>query len=204
MPKIFDAFDRVRPVYDMIYKVVMVICKLLLIADILITSYAVAGRLIGGIQIGEAKFLRDVVFFLDDPAWSEEIVLTLMSYMAVLSAALSIRTNSHIRMTALDRYLPKKLINVLDILADVGVLALGIIMIVEGFKYADGIGGKGFYPSLPWLSKRYMYLPIPIAGIAMVIFELESLFNNVLRLMGMKAYVDKEASLEQQVTEGGN
>ena len=71
MPKIFDAFDRVRPAYDMIYKVVMVICKLLLVADILITSYAVAGRLIGGIQIGEAKYLRDVVFFLDDPAWSE-------------------------------------------------------------------------------------------------------------------------------------
>jgi len=38
----------------------------------------------------------------------------------------------------------------------------------------------------------------------MVIFELESLFNNVLRLLGKKTYVDKEASLEQQVTEGGN
>ena len=82
MPKFFDAFDRVRPAYDAVYKAVLVICKLLLIADILITSYAVAGRLIGGIQLDNGKFLRDVVFFLDDPAWSEEIVLTLMSYMA--------------------------------------------------------------------------------------------------------------------------
>ena len=49
-----------------------------------------------------------------------------------------------------------------------------------------------------------MYLPIPIAGIAMVIFELESLFNNILRLLGKKVYVEKEASLEEQVAEGGN
>ena len=76
-------------------------------------------------------------------------------------------------------------------------------MIVEGFKYADGIGGKGFYPSLPWLSKKVMYMPIPVAGIAMVIFELESLVNNIRRLMGKKVYVEKEATLEEQVAEGG-
>ena len=179
MPKIFDAFDRVRPVYDVVYKVVMVICKLLLVADILITSYAVAGRLIGGIQIGEAKFLRDVVFFLDDPAWSEEIVLTLMSYMAVLSAALSIRTNSHIRMTALDRYLPKKLVMVLDVVSDIAVMALGIIMLVIGTQYATTLGARGFYVSLPKLSKFWQYLPIPVAGFAMIVFEIEILVNDL-------------------------
>ena len=188
MPKFFDAFDRVRPVYDVVYKVVMVICKLLLIADILITSYAVAGRLIGGIQIGEAKFLRDVVFFLDDPAWSEEIVLTLMSYMAVLSAALSIRTNSHIRMTALDRYLPKKLVMVLDVVSDIAVMALGIIMLVIGTQYATTLGARGYYVSLPNLSKFWQYLPIPLAGFAMIVFEIECLVNNV-----KKFFVKEEA-----------
>ena len=188
MPKFFDAFDRVRPVYDAVYKVVMVICKLLLIADILITSYAVAGRLIGGIQIGEAKFLRDVVFFLDDPAWSEEIVLTLMSYMAVLSAALSIRTNAHIRMTALDSYLPKKLIMVLDVVSDLAVMALGIIMLVVGYNYATTLGSRGFYVSIPTLSKFWQYLPIPVAGFAMIVFELEALIGNL-----KKFFVKEEA-----------
>ncbi len=188
MPKFFDAFDRVRPVYDAVYKVVMVICKLLLIADILITSYAVAGRLIGGIQIGEAKFLRDVVFFLDDPAWSEEIVLTLMSYMAVLSAALSIRTNSHIRMTALDRYLPKKLVMVLDVVSDIAVMVLGIIMLVIGLQYATTLGARGYYVSLPKLSKFWQYLPIPVAGFAMIVFEIECLVNNI-----KKFFVKEEA-----------
>ena len=186
MPKIFDAFDRVRPAYDMIYKVVLVICKLLLIADILITSYAVAGRLLGGIQVG-GKFLRDIVFFLDDPAWSEEIVLTLMSYMAVLSAALSIRTGSHIRMTALDRYLPKKVVMSLDVLADIAVMALGIIMLVIGTQYATTLGSRGYYVSLPKLSKFWQYLPIPVAGFAMIVFEIESLMNNIKKFFVKEA-----------------
>ena len=188
MPKIFDAFDRIRPAYDAVYKAVLVICKLLLIADILITSYAVAGRLIGGIQLADGRYLRHVVFFLDDPAWSEEIVLTLMSYMAVLSAALSIRTNSHIRMTALDTYLPKKLVMVLDVVSDIAVLTLGVIMLVVGYNYATTLGARGFYVSLPKLSKFWQYLPIPLAGFAMIVFEIECLLDNV-----KKFFVKEEA-----------
>ena len=188
MPKFFDTFDRIRPAYDVVYKVVLVICKLLLVADILITSYAVAGRLIGGIQLADGRYLRNVVFFLDDPAWSEEIVLTLMSYMAVLSAALSIRTNAHIRMTALDRYLPKKLVMSLDVLSDVAVMILVFIMLIVGTKYATTLGSRGYYVSLPNLSKFWQYLPIPLAGFAMIVFEIEALVNNV-----KKFFVKEEA-----------
>lgn len=77
-------------------------------------------------------------------------MLTLMSYMAVLSAALAIRRNAHIRMTAFDAYLPKNVIKVLDILADVAVFILAIVMIIVGFSYATGIGAKGNYVSMPW------------------------------------------------------
>ena len=180
--------EKLKLFYDWMYKVTLFICKVLLVADILVVCFTVLGR---------------YVSFIPDPTWTEEITLTLMSYMAVLSGALAIRRGAHIRMTSFDRYLPKKMINILDILADLAILALAYVMIVEGFKYADGIGGKGFYPSLPWLSKKVMYMPIPVAGIAMVIFELESLVNNIRRLMGKKVYVEKEASLEEQVAEGG-
>ncbi|MBQ7372761.1 MAG: hypothetical protein IJW67_12945, partial [Blautia sp.] len=103
-----------------------------------------------------------------------------------------------------DRYLPKVVINILDVAADIGVLILAFVMIRYGFQYANGIGAKGFYPSLPWLSKRYMYLPIPIAGIAMVVFEAESLFNNVLKLMGKEQLVAREESLEEKAAKGEN
>lgn len=180
--------EKLKVFYDGMYKIVMVICKLLLIADILVVSFTVLGR---------------YVPFIPDPTWTEEITLTLMSYMAVLSAALAIRRGAHIRMTSFDRYLPKIVINVLDVLADIGVMILAVIMLVVGWQYATGIGAKGFYPSLPWLSKQVMYMPIPIAGIAMIVFEAEALFNDVLKLMGKDTYLKKEESLEEQVAEGG-
>ena len=64
MPAIFEKIDKIKPLYDIVYKITLIICKLLLIADIAITSMAVCGRYIP---------------FIPDPAWSEQVVLTLMS-----------------------------------------------------------------------------------------------------------------------------
>ncbi len=164
MPKIFTTLDKIKPVYDITYKVVLFICKLLLIADILITTMSVIGR---------------YVSFIPDPAWSEEVVLTCMSYMAVLSAALAIRRGAHIRMTAFDVYLPKIAVKVLHILADLAVCILGVIMMVVGWNYATTLGGRGFYVSMPWLSRFWMYFPVPLAGVAMIIFEIEALYNHI-------------------------
>ena len=164
MEKLFKNTDRLKPVYDAIYKATAVICKLLLIADILIAVFQVAGRYIP---------------FIPDPNWTEQIILTLMSYMAVLSAALAIRNRSHIRMTAFDRFLPPSLLRVLDVISDIAVMILALIMIIQGWKYAVTIGAKGFYESMPWLSRFWMYFPIPLAGFAMLIFELESLYLQV-------------------------
>ena len=164
MPSIFEKIDKIRPLYDAAYKFVLFICKLLLVVDIAITSMSVAGRYIS---------------FIPDPAWSEEVVLSCMAYMAVLSAALAIRRGAHIRMTALDSYLPKNLVKFLDILADVAVLVLAVIMLTVGWTYASGIGSKGTYVSMPGVSRFWMYLPVPLAGVAMIIFEIEALYNHI-------------------------
>ena len=164
MPAIFEKLDKIRPVYDAVDKIVMFICKLLLVADILITTYQVLGR---------------YVPFIKDPAWTEETILTLMSYMAVLSAALAIRHGSHIRMTALDRYLPKGVIKALDILADFAVLVLAVIMMTQGWSYAITIGSKGTYVSMTWLSRFWMYFPVCLAGVAMIVFEIEALYTHI-------------------------
>ena len=164
MPTIFTKLDKIKPLYDVTYKFLLVLCKLLLIGDVLITSMAVAGR---------------YVSFIPDPSWTEEIVLTLMAYMAVISAAMAIRRGAHIRMTAFDRYLPKKLLKVLDLLSDLFVMAFGFIMLIVGIQYAMKIGAKGTYISLPKLSKFWMYFPVPVAGFAMIVFEIESVYNHI-------------------------
>ena len=76
MPSIFEKIDKIRPLYDAVYKFVLSTRPLFLVVDIAITSMSVAGRYIS---------------FIPDPAWSEEVVLSCMAYMAVLSAALAIR-----------------------------------------------------------------------------------------------------------------
>lgn len=178
MPKVFTALDKIKPAYDMVYRVFLVICKLLLIADILITSYAVLGRYCQQLAFAHPDALGWLAV-IKDPSWTEEVVLTCMSYMAVLSAALAIRRGAHIRMTAIDRYLPQNLIKVLDILADAAVMVLGIIMLVVGWQYASTLGGRGYYVSLPTLSRFWMYFPVPLAGVAMIVFELEALYSHI-------------------------
>ena len=188
MPKVFTTLDKLRPIYDWTDKIVMVLCKLLLIADICISAYSVAGRLIGGIELSDGLFIRNVIPFLKDPSWTEEVVLSLMSYMAVLSAAIAIRHEKHIRMDAFDPFLPKKVLLGLNILSDVVVLLLGWIMLTSGWKYANGLGAFGKYVSMPWLSKFWMYFPIPLAGFAMIIFEIERLYEHIKSI-----FVKKEA-----------
>ena len=165
---IFYKIDRIKPAYDKAYDVIMFICKILLIIDIAITTITVLGR---------------YVPFIPDPSWSEEVILTLMTYISVLSATLAIRKSTHIRMTAFDKYLPKKVLLALDILSDIAVLVLGFVMLFVGWKYAHGIGGKGTYISMPFLSKFWMYFPVPLAGLGMILFELESIYNHIKRFM---------------------
>lgn len=164
MPAFFKTMDKAKPVYDIAYKVVLFICKIFLIGDVLITSMAVLGR---------------YVSFIPDPAWTEEIVLTLMAYIAVLSAALAVRRGAHIRMTAFDRYFSHKVIRISDLFCDICVLAFGIFMFTVGIKYANAIGAKGFYTSIPTLSKFWMYFPVPLAGIAMIVFETEAIYSHI-------------------------
>ena len=161
----FKALHMLRPIYDWTDKIIMFICKLLLIGDIAITAMAVTGR---------------YVSFIPDPAWSEQIVLTLMVYMAVLSATLAIRKRAHIRMTAFDPYMSPKLVQFLDLLSDLAVLALGVVMLVYGIKVCNSpLARFGKYESLPQLSRIWMYLPVPIAGAGMIIFELEQVFQRL-------------------------
>jgi TRAP-type C4-dicarboxylate transport system permease small subunit len=171
MPAIFQKLEKIEPLYNYVYAVFMFICKILLVADILITSWIVL-----------ARFVK----IIPAPNWGEELIPTLMTYMAVLSAALAIKKNAHIRMTVFDRYLPEKAVITLDLLADLAVLALAIVMLVIGWQYASGIGAKGTYISMPWLSKFWQYFPIPLAGIAMIFFEVERIIIDLMRFYGRK------------------
>ena len=98
-------------------------------------------------------------------------------------------------MTAFDNYLPRKALLCLDLLADVAVLALGVILLVEGAKVVSPTGNIAKfakYSSLPKLSQIWMYMPMPVAGVGMIIFELEQVFQRI------EAFYKKDDGKEAQ------
>lgn len=171
MKSFFDTLDGLKPVYDTTYKIVMLLCKILLTAEIVICSWVVFCRFIG-------PYLG-----LRSPAWGEEIILTCMVYMALISAAMAVRRNAHIRMTAFDRYLPEKVVTILDLISDILVFCFALVMLVIGWKTASGVGSRSFYISIPTLSKFWLFFSVPLAGAAMIIFELESFYNHLKKLL---------------------
>ena len=181
MKKFLQVCGKIRPFYSAVYKVVMLLCKLMLIADILVTSWVVLQRFVPSIP----------------PAnWGEEVILTLMVYMAVLSASLAIRRNAHIRMTLFDNKLPKKAIPYLDLFSDILVLILAFIMAFEGLKLANKI--PGFFIALTWLPKFWQYFPISLAGFAMIFFEIERIYVDLCHMNGDYS-VDEEIKEETTV-----
>lgn len=176
MPDVFEKLDKVLPFYKKFADLIMLICKILLISIILITCFSILGRYIPGIP---------------NPPWTEEIVLTAMGYMSMMSGALAINKRSHIRMTAFDYKLPKKLLVCLDILADIGMFYLAIIMVTYGLQFAQNVGVFGRFISMPNFSTFWMYFSVPFAGWIMILFILESFYRNVREF-----YIPSEQAVE--------
>ena len=88
-----------------------------------------------------------------------------------------------------DQYLPKNVVKTLDVVSDIAVMVLGYILLTKGIEVCNSPLAKfGKYESLPWLSRVWMYIPIPLAGGSMIIFEIEQLVDHI------KAFFVKEVA----------
>ena len=79
MSKIFGYIKKIEPLYQGVYNIFLFLCKMLLILDILITCWIVLARYMTAIPA---------------PNWGEEIILTLMAYMACLLYTLTLPTKA--------------------------------------------------------------------------------------------------------------
>ena len=54
------------------------------------------------------------------------------------------------------------------------------MLVVYGVRFCNSpLSIRGKYASIPTLSKFWQYLPVPVAGVSMIIFELEQVFQHV-------------------------
>ena len=162
--------------FDIIYAFFLMICKILFIITVVVTAYLVFGRFILHSQ----------------PVWGEEIVLMSITYMALISCALAIRDDSHMKMTLIEFLIPAKWVNVLKFLALIAIFIFAMFMVVEGFKFAEIMGLSkmtGLQIKTSWL-----YLAVPVSGIAIVLMVLEKFLETfgLIEKTKTKAEIDEE------------
>lgn len=142
---IIDAF------FNSVYSVVLSACKILVIVQVVVSIYNFAGR----------------YFFNKTPAWGEETALLCLVWVALLSAALAVRDELHLRVTIIEEVLPPKIIKGLDILARCSILAFAIFMITEGIKLTL-LTSANILPGLR-INSSWLYLAVPVGGIILLI-----------------------------------
>jgi len=161
---VFAKTDKIKPFFDVVYNVVLFVCKIFLVGTIFVTCWMVAGRYIP---------------FVPSPMWTEEVILTLIAYTTMLSASLALRKCAHIKMIALDPYFPKPVVKTLDLVADIAIMYFAYIMLTQGWEFTMNIGARGFYVSMPDLSLTWRYLPVPLGGAFMILFNIEVIYNHI-------------------------
>lgn len=161
-----DSMEKVTKIFDYVYLFFMTICKLFFIGMVVVTAYVVFGRFV----------------LNNSPSWGEELALLCMVYMSMISAALAIRKDTHIRMTIIDLFLPEKVVGFFKGLAQVAIFGFSWFMIIYGWQFAQ-LMGRSMMTGLR-IKSMYLYLAIPIAGVALCLMEIERLINFFYRRKG--------------------
>ena len=133
--------------------------------------FAALGLVVMTAVIGWQVFARYVLG--DAPAWAEAASLALMVWFILLAAAVGVREQFHIGMTAATNAMPPAVARIVRVLS---------LIVVGAFGAAMGWWG-GELAARTWdieiatlgISRGFAYLPLPIAGWLIVFFSIEHL-----------------------------
>lgn len=134
-------------------------------------AFAALGLIVMTGIIGWSVFARYVLG--DAPTWAEQAALLLMVWFVLLAAAVGVREQFHLGMTAATDAMPETLRR---------LCRASSLLVVAGFGLSMGIWG-GELVARTWafdiptlgIPRGAAYLPLPIAGWLTVLFALEHL-----------------------------
>ncbi len=155
---------KITRFFDYIYAFFMTTCKIAFIAMVAICAIVVANRYVIKSQM----------------TWGEPIVLMCMVYMSLVSAALAIRKDTHIRMQIVDFICPQKAISVFRAFAQVLIFGFGIFMIIYGWQFTV-LAGRNVMTGVG-IRSMWLYVACPVAGVAMCLMEIERFINFIDRI----------------------
>jgi TRAP-type C4-dicarboxylate transport system permease small subunit len=147
--------------YSGIYRCIQWCCLVFVLLQVIIVSYVVFGR-----------------FILNKtPQWGEETALLCMVWFSLLSAALAMEDDSHIRMSFVDKFFGKKGIKIRNVFFLLINIVFCSLLIVEGIKLSILTIGSimpGSHLPVP-----VMYIPVPIAGVFYLYMQVTILIKEV-------------------------
>jgi TRAP-type C4-dicarboxylate transport system permease small subunit len=136
---------------DIFFHGIMILCKIVLIIQVVACAIVFVGRYVLG----------------DTPAWADPVAMLCMVWLCILSSALAVRSDSHLRITIIDHFLSRRLLLCLEVLASVIMLAVAAFLIVSGGQLTqlatrNRITGLG-------IATAWMTVVLPITGVAYII-----------------------------------
>ncbi len=143
--------ERVRALMDRLYRFDNAVCSFLLTVQIVVISIVVFGRFV----------------LNSSPPWGEELSLLCMVWFSMLSVAIGIRNENHIRITVLERVLPQVWKNRVSIFNDLTVMAFAFFLVFKGWdivllnwnRISPGIG----------ITLRWLYISVPAGGVLIIL-----------------------------------
>lgn len=134
-------------------------------------AFAALGLIVMTGIIGWQVFARYIL--QDSPAWAEQSALLLMVWYVMLAAAVGVREQFHIGMTAATDAMPRVLARICRATSLVLVLGFGVALGVWGGELVARTWAFDI-PTLG-LPRGLAYLPLPVAGWLIAAFSLEHL-----------------------------
>lgn len=132
-------------------------CRILLSLEVVIITYVVITRYI----------------FRASPAWGDELARLLLIWFGLICAVYALRTDSHARITILDKLLPARGAQSIWVINQTIILLFSIFMIVYGTKIVFSTR-RAILPAMG-IARSWLYLPLPITGIAYLMTIVEKI-----------------------------
>ncbi len=147
-----------KKILETIFHYVEVVCKILMIVQVIAVSIVVIGRQV----------------FSKTPAWGEELTLFALVWVSMLGSAILLKNDGHIAVTAFDQWLPKQLIRILDLLGYLFLMFFALTMVIYGMKLVE-LTSNNMMPALH-IKSSWLYAAVPISSIGMILILIEKIY----------------------------
>lgn len=136
-----------QPLIDFLFRGVHTLCKLLLAVQVLACATVFVGRYIVGTT----------------PTWADPVAMLCMVWLCVLSSALAVRSDEHLRLTIVDTYISPRALKALNILSAVVVLGIAVFLVHAGYQLTQ-LSARNRLPGLG-IPTSWMAVVIPVTGV---------------------------------------